>query len=219
MDSSRSAVVIGSTGLIGSLLLKHLAHFNKITAISRKPIIDLPKNVQNVVIDLNQAEMLKNVLTGTDLFFCFGTTLKSSGSKEKFIEIEWGLSKKILEIAHQNQIKNIYLVSSMGADSKSSILYSKVKGQIEDLVRTLGFESVVIVRPSLLLGARTEVRLGEGWAQKFLKPIDFLFIGPLLKYRPVEATRVAQYLNECSKNPSLGFYIHENDDLFKKTGT
>ena len=215
MAEQRVAIIVGSTGLIGSLLLSELSHFDIIRAISRKSIQGLSQNIQNTVVNFQNSDELKSALVGTDLFFCLGTTLKTAGSKEKFIEIEWELSKRILEIAARNGVENLYLISSMGADAKSAILYSKIKGQIENLVKDLGFKSVTILRPSLLLGNRHEHRAVEAIAQSVLKPIGFLFKGPLLKYRAIDAQLVAQRLAEKSLSPSRGVRIFENDQLFE----
>lgn len=212
----RTALIVGSTGLIGSQLLLALSKdsvFTHIKAISRKPIIGLPRRAEDIVVDFNNEVELKKALKGTDLFFCFGTTLKSAGSKEKFIEIEWGYSKKVLEAASESGVKNLYLVSSVGASTKSSVLYYSIKGQIEELARHLKFESVYILRPSLLLGKRRDNRLGEAVAKTLSRPLAFMFVGPLLEYRAIESELVANRMVELSHNPKKGIHLIKNDTL------
>lgn len=217
MRDKRTALVVGSTGLIGSLLLQELQHFSQVVAVSRKPILKLGKSILNRVVDFSNEKALKEALIGTDLFFCYGTTLKSAGSKEAFLEIEWEGSKRVLQAASDNNVQNLYLVSSMGASSEAAILYSRVKGQIEEFAKQLAFKSVTLVRPSLLLGIRNEWRLGESFAQIAIRPLNVLFLGPLLKYKAIKAELVAKRLSQYSQLPQLGVHVYENDDLFKGT--
>lgn len=219
---SRHAIVVGATGLVGGELLNLLSSakfFDTVLVLTRKPVIGLPSHFKNIIMNFSDDKDVIEKLRGTDLFFCFGTTLKTAGSKEKFVEIEWEGSRRLLQAAKKNGVLNLYLVSAMGANARASILYNRIKGQIEELSKELGFQSVTVFRPSLLLGERHEARISEGWAQKLIGPLRGAFVGPLLKYRPVEGELVATRLIEKSQNPLHGFEIVENDSIVKGWAT
>ena len=111
-------------------------------------------------------------------------------------------------------VSSIAIVSALGADSRSTIFYNAVKGQMEDEILRLNFEKTVIVRPSLLLGDRNETRIGESIAQVVNKLIGWLMIGPLKKYKGIPATNVAKTMLHQIKGKTTGVIIIENDSMF-----
>jgi uncharacterized protein YbjT (DUF2867 family) len=104
-------------------------------------------------------------------------------------------------------------VSSLGADAKSSVFYSRVKGEIEAAISVLNFQSVSIFRPSLLLGERTEFRLAERIMEPLAKAFSFFLIGGLRKYRAIEARTVAAAMIEIARAKTQGVNIFESDRI------
>lgn len=216
----KTAIIFGATGLVGSELIhslnKDLYVYERVIAVVRNKRMSFEKNTEGRVeyrLSDFTLETLKSQMTATDLFYCLGTTLKKAGSASKFTEIELGLAQRTLKVAAEQGVKHVYLVSSMGANSKSPVLYSRIKGEIEDFARGLNFETLAIVRPSLLLGERSETRFAEELAQKVSRPLSKLFIGPLLKYKPVTGRCVAQSLLKIASFPIHGQFVFENDEL------
>lgn len=139
--------------------------------------------------------------------------MKKAGSRQSFVDQEWGLGGKILKLAKDSGVESVVMVSSQGASSKSPLIYPRVKGQLEDLAQSLQFPSLAILRPSLLLGERKEDRLLEGLAARFLTPVIPWMKGALTLYRPIEARLVAQRMVELSDKKLPGCKIYENDQL------
>jgi uncharacterized protein YbjT (DUF2867 family) len=160
----KTAVLLGATGMVGTALLNQLRadqEYAKIIAIVRKPLkIEHPK-IEQQVIDFDKPESYRDLVKGDVLFSSFGTTIKKAGSKENQYKIDFTYQYEIAEAGAANGIKNYVLVSSAGADSNSSIFYSRIKGELDQAVRNLNFDHVTILRPSMLDGDRNEKRTGE----------------------------------------------------------
>jgi uncharacterized protein YbjT (DUF2867 family) len=205
-------IVVGGTGLVGSAVVKRLyQEGTQFVSLTRRPQFNIAN--ANKVIDFENDRELQTHLVGDTLFYCFGTTLKTAGSRENFLKIEWSIGQRILRLSKEAGIKNLILVSSQGASAKSSILYSRVKGMLEDFAKSLNFESIAILRPSLLLGERSEDRFFEGLAQRILGPVSKYMKGPLLLFRPIKGELVAERMIELSRAPLSGCHIYENDLL------
>ena len=112
-------------------------------------------------------------------------------------------------------ISTFVLLSSIGADKKSVVLYTKVKGEVEDAISKLGYEKVIILRPSILLGERTDSRPGEAVGQWMAKQMPFLFSGPLARYKGIPAETVAQAMVNAVQKPYTGVGIVENLEIFE----
>ena len=135
-----------------------------------------------------------------------GTTIKVAGSQEAFRRVDYDYPLALARLGLAAGAKQFVLVSALGANAKSPVFYNRVKGELEDAVRSLGYASVAIVRPSLLLGARREFRLGEEIAKRF----GFLAPG---KYRPVEARAVANALVTAVREQQPGVRVIESDEI------
>jgi uncharacterized protein YbjT (DUF2867 family) len=219
MQYSRTALIFGATGLVGKellyLLLEHKSYL-LIKAVVRKPLaIKHPQLQQIVVENYDTLHEYASDFSADDVFCCLGTTIKDAGSQQAFRKVDETYVIQAAQLSLQAGCKHFYAVSAMGADKHSSIFYNKVKGEVEEQLSRLDFETVAVFRPSLLLGARQKLRLGEFMAQKILRPLSILFAGPLLKYKPIPAQRVAKAILATALNPQPGFHILENDRLFK----
>ena len=210
----KTALVIGSSGLIGSHLLNLLlesSHYDKVvTFVKRDTGIKHPKLTQHI-IDFDKPETYKELVVGDDLFCTIGTTIKKAGSQNAFRKVDFEYPSKFAAFALLNKVKHYLIISSLGADAKSGNFYLKTKGEIQDFLKDCNFESVSVLQPSLLLGNRTEFRLGEKVGAFFMKTLSFLFFGNLKKYKPIEGKTVAKALLKIAQTNNKGFKIYESD--------
>ena len=213
---SKSALVFGSTGLVGSALLTLLLEsedFSKIVIFVRKHQNIIHPKLEEVIVDFDHIEGISDHIKGDSLFICLGTTMARAGSKEAFYKVDYTYVMKIATIAAANKIGQLCLVSSMGADPSSSVYYSRVKGELERDIQKLNFRALHILRPSLLLGDRKEKRLGERVAVILSRLLSFLFIGPLQKYKPINDITVAGAMLSLAKSNTFGLHIYESQDI------
>ncbi|MDZ7343458.1 MAG: oxidoreductase [candidate division KSB1 bacterium] len=211
----KSALLLGASGLVGGHCLQLLledAAYEKVVVWVRMPLgLHHPK-LQQQVVDFTHLERAQ-VAKVHDVFCCLGTTIKKAGSQEAFRQVDFTYPLEIAKIAVVNGAEQFLLVTAMGANSKSSIFYNRVKGEVEAAIATLPFRAVHIFRPSLLLGERREFRLGEKIAAKVAGIFSFLFHGPLRKYRPIHARVVAAAMIEVAKRNLTGVNIFESNQI------
>jgi uncharacterized protein YbjT (DUF2867 family) len=210
---AKIALLAGSTGLIGSQLLELLLsdnQYSSIIAISRKPISIVNAKLTNLVCELHDLSNYKNQLKADDVFCCLGTTIKKAKSKDAFRAIDLDAPLLLAKISKEQGAKKFMLVSSLGANRNSNIFYNQVKGKVEEALKQVGFDSVHILRPSLLLGPRKEERNGEDAAKFFYK--IFRFLVPK-KYQAIESIKVARAMTAYSKESQNGVFVHESHDL------
>jgi len=217
----KTAIVFGATGLIGSLLLQHLCEspvYSQVITFSRKSIhFNHPKlkEVFNYFTDLSS---IKKSLHGDDLFCCIGTTIKKAGSQENFRKIDFEMPVQLAKMAEENKIKGFFVVSSIGADSRSSNFYLRTKGEMEKEVLDCNIPKIAVVRPSMLLGKRNEFRFGEEVGKIIMKSFSFLIQGKYRKYRAIKAETVAKALILIANDDSCDQDIYESDELIEIAG-
>ncbi|OAB27329.1 Uncharacterized conserved protein YbjT, contains NAD(P)-binding and DUF2867 domains [Flavobacterium fryxellicola] len=212
----KTALIIGSTGLIGSQLLNLLLDSNdyiKVISFVKRDTGIKHKKLTQHIIDFDKPETYKEVVVGDDFFCTIGTTIKSAGSKNAFRKVDFEYPKQFAAFALQHKVNQFLLISSLGADENSSNFYLKTKGEIENFLKNCDFESVSILQPSLLLGNRTEFRLGEKLGAFFMKTFSFLFLGNIKKYKPIESKTVAKALLKIAQTNTKGFKIYESDAI------
>lgn len=204
------SAVVGATGLTGSFLMQELLKSQEsFVALVRRPIND--QHISFQLLDFEQPQ-IPSVQT---LYYCFGTTLKKAGSVENFKFIEIELGKKILMAAKAAGVQRLILLSAAGVSKKSSYLYSRVKFEVEQMAQDLNFQTLIILRPSLLLGPRQESRPFEFLSQKLLGPLAKLMVGPLKKISPVEASKVARVMAGLAHSGRSGFHLISNEQILK----
>lgn len=217
----KSAMVIGSTGLTGSILLKQLLaadHFDTVISVSRKDPGFVHEKLVKYILDFDRLDEVEELLVSDHIFCCLGTTIKVAGSQEAFRKVDMEMPLEFAQIARKNNSPNFSLVTAMGANPASKVFYNRVKGEVEEEIKKVGFEHLSIFRPSLLLGDREEIRKGERIAQGLSVALPFLFIGPLAKYKPIPAETVASAILKESISPSTGVVVYESPQIFKKAG-
>lgn len=212
----KTAIVIGATGLIGNELLKLLLNdddFQKVNVFVRRPLQISHEKLTEYVVDFNGIEDHLTEIKGDVLFCCIGTTIRKAGSKEAFFKVDAGYPLAFAKAAKQNGLRQFILISSLGANKESSNFYLKVKGEVESALKSIGFESLLIFRPSMLLGKRKEFRLGESVGKVFMKIFSFAFQGNLRKYLAIDAKSVAVSMVIASKKMHSGFHVLESDEI------
>lgn len=211
-----SITLFGSTGLIGNEILKLLEeddYFKNINVISRREVKLISKKSKLKLIDFSNYDDYLSVIENSDIVLAaIGTTQsKVNFNKKKYVDIDLGIVSKIAKACKEKKVKHFSFVSSAGADIKNKSFYLKLKGQIEQEVKSYKLNSSSVYRPSLLLGKRTESRYGEQLAQFIIPLISFLMPS---NYKPIEAIKVAKAMVNESKKYSPGFKIfHYNQIL------
>lgn len=213
----KTAIIAGATGLIGKQLLFNLIEskaYDKIIVLVRKEIPFQSTKLVQVVIDFDNLPLIADNLKADDVFCCLGTTIRKAGSQEAFKKVDYDYCLNLAKETHINGSKNFFLVSALGANSKSKIFYNQVKGELEEAISKVGFNSFYIFRPSLLLGNRNEFRLGEKIMQIIMKPISKLMFGSMKKFAAIESKQVAKakYLL-ASTNNKKGTQIISNKQM------
>ena len=207
--------VFGATGLIGGKLVKYLSQFSefkKINLVLRSPINIKDEKIKIHKIDLfKKSEIFNSIKTSKVVFITVGTTMfKVKGDKKKYKRIDFGITKDIADSCKELGVEKLILVSSSGADLKSKSFYLNLKGKIEKYVTNINLKTVYILRPSLLLGIRSEKRFGEKLAQIIMPKISFL-LPP--NYKPIDAKSVAKAMAQLSKTDTKGVKIFHYQEI------
>ncbi len=211
----KTALLAGATGLIGKQLLDLLLQsdrYSVVKVVSRKPVETQHAKLQNLVVDFDQLSNHTSSLQADDVFCCLGTTIRKVKTQEAFRKVDYQYPLEIARMAFHLGATQYLLVSALGANAKSSIFYNRVKGEVEDAISHLGFKSLHIFRPSLLLGPRAETRSGEDAAKVFYKLFGFLFP---LRYKAIEGVKVARAMLAFAKTEESGIFFHESAELQK----
>jgi len=198
-----TAVLAGATGLVGRYLqqvLEEDAFYDDRIALTRADYADL------------------RLPPVTHLFCCLGTTIAKAGSQQAFRAVDYDLVLKFAHAGLESGAKRMMVVSSVGADPKSSGFYLRVKGEMEQAISGLGFEAVHIFRPSVLLGQRPEARAGEQWGIRFARAFEWALIGELKKYRPMPAGVLASAMAAAGERGVPGHHIHHYQNIFELAG-
>lgn len=213
MNSSFSVAIAGATGLTGGLCLQRLLldpRISKVVAIGRRaPSITNPKLSIVPLVDGRLAETVN-----VDHFIsCLGTTIREAGSKEKFREVDLVLPVTLGMQLREAGCRSAGVVSAMGANPRSKIFYNRTKGEMEEAMGKIGFESLAIFRPSLIVGKRKNPRPAELMGAKAFAALKPLLRGPLRNLRSIHADDIARALELLSLAPPSGVRIYPSDEI------
>ncbi|QBA65257.1 NAD-dependent epimerase/dehydratase family protein [Muriicola soli] len=199
----KSAIVLGATGLTGGILLKELLQdprYTRIVVFSRSTAgIQHPK-YEEYLGDLFSLSEFSAKFKADEVYCCIGTTKAKTPDKEKYRKIDLGIPLDAAQLCVQNKIDTFIVMSSLGANPKSSVFYSRVKGEMEEAVLQLGLPKTHILQPSLISGEREESRKMEKLAKTLFSILNVLLIGPLKKYRSVRAKDIAKAMIWLANN-------------------
>ena len=210
----RTALVAGATGLVGRHCLQELLasdSYREVVAIGRRPVPLTHAKLRQIVVDFDDLTSMN--ITADDVFCCLGTTMRKAGSREAFRRVDYEYPLRLARVALERGASHYLLVSSLGADGAARTFYLRVKGELEQALRELGFRTLSIFRPSLLLGARAEVRWGERLGALAFRAVRPLLSGPLRRYRPIEASTVARAMVAAAESGGSGCHIAESDEI------
>ena len=211
---NKTVTLFGSTGLIGSEVLKLLIndnYFENINIISRKKISLDSKKIKNYTINFSNLEEYKKVISKDHIVIAsIGTTQsKVNFNKTEYRKVDYDILLNIAKACKSNKASSFCFVSSAGANEKSKNFYLGLKGEIENSIMHIGLKTCLIFRPSLLLGKRSEFRFGEILAKKIMPLFSFLI---KFDYKPIKADEVAKSIvNECKKIVSGNKIYHYSE--------
>lgn len=206
--------MIGASGLVGQQLLTQLLihpEFEKVRSFVRRTSGITHPKLEEIVIDFDQPETWKHLVKGDVLFSSLGTTIKTAKTKEKQYRVDFTYQYEFAKAAASNGVGAYVLVSSIGADSKSSIFYSRIKGELEDAVALLSFQKLVIFQPSILDGDRKEKRSGEKVGLVVCRFVSkFMF----KDYRPTPVNMLAEKMIRVSVDSTPGVRLVKGTEIF-----
>ncbi len=208
---ARTALVAGPTGLIGQSLLQRLLQdpaYTEVRALSRRPLEISHPRLQTVLTDYADLGAAGADLAVDDVFCCLGTTLKRAGSRAAFEDVDYRMVVDLARATRARGANQFLVISAVGASRHALAFYSRVKGRMETAVSSLDFAAVHILRPSLLMGERSESRPGEEFAQRIAPTLAPLLRGPLARYQPVAGSDVAEAMLRLALRGSPGVQIH-----------
>ncbi len=213
----KTALLFGSSGLIGGQLLNKLIQnndYNKIKIFVRSEPEIKDSKIEIIKTDFNNLKNHVEDIKGDDCFFCIGTTKQNSPDKNEYKRIERDMPVEIARIAKANSVNSFVYVSSGFADPKNSGSYLRYKGEVEEELKKLNFTKLGIVRPSFLLGNRKEKRFGEKIGIFLFKLLSPLFLGPLKKMKPIHSEKVAKAMIKIS-NGDFKQHVFESNEIVK----
>lgn len=207
------ALVIGATGATGkdlvSLLLKDES-FESVDVFVRRGVEQVSPKLNFHVIDFDRMEDWKHLLSGDVLFSCLGTTIKAAGSQDAQWKVDYTYQLEAARAARRNGVTKYVLVSAIGANPKSKVFYTKMKGCLDEEVRKLGFPGCFILRPPSLVRKGTD-RFGERASVAILKGLNR--IGLLHSLRPMDTEELAAAMIGLAKNGGEGTRIIQSQDI------
>jgi uncharacterized protein YbjT (DUF2867 family) len=212
----KTAIIAGASGLVGSALLPMLLErgdYEKVISLGRKTLAITHPKLQQLQVDFNDLESL--ALKADDVFCCLGTTIKVAKTRERFYEVDHDYPLNLAKAAKNQGAQGFYLISAVSADEHSRIFYSRVKGKLENELKTMDFKRLVILRPSMLLGPRKEFRLAEWISKQIMSLLSWMIPA---RYKAVKDTQVARTLMEHCIQGAAGIHILENEVILRTKG-
>ena len=198
VSTPRTALLAGATGLVGRALLSLLLaskHYRSVHVLLRRAAPDFKASAKLEIHQVDFARLPATFPTVDDVFIALGTTIKIAGSEAVFRQVDFDFVVNTARAARAAGATRLAVVSALGADAKSRILYNRVKGEMQIAIAQLGYESVVIAQPSMLLGDRAALgqpaRSSEIWAARLISPLGWIVPKGV---RPIPASAVASAL-------------------------
>ena len=201
--NQKTAILLGATGLTGRLLLDRLIaddNYSCIKLFSRRASGNSSPKIKEFIGDVIQLEQFKNDFTADEVFCCVGTTSAKTKDRTVYRAIDYGIPVTASKLAKENRIPTFLVISSMGANAGSKIFYSRTKGEMEQAVLDQKIPHTYILRPSLILGERSERRMGESIGASIMRLSAPLLLGKAKKYRAIEADTIAAAMISLAKS-------------------
>ncbi|HRQ55468.1 MAG: NAD(P)H-binding protein [Ignavibacteriaceae bacterium] len=213
----KTAIVIGATGLVGSYITLKLlddSRYSKVKVFVRNSLEVKHPKLEEHIVDFEKLDLWKDEIKGDELYSALGTTIKKAGSKNAQYKIDFTYQYETAKAAAKNGVKSYMLISSAGANYKSSNFYLRMKGNLDEKVQLLNFKKIRIFRPSILVGLRSEKRVGESIGIKIAGLITRI-IPALKRYKPIKASIVAEaMIISANQNKSDKIKIYHPEEIF-----
>lgn len=207
----RTALIAGASGLVGGECLQRLlacGAYAQVVVLTRRTLGAAARRpgLREIVVDFTRLDSVKDELHADHVFCALGTTIRKAGSREKFREVDFDYPRHLAQLALAGGARHFSLVSALGASSGSGVFYSRVKGELEDALRGMGWPSLCLLRPSVIAGQRLESRPAERLGEMLLR------FGPA-KYRPVAAGDIAAAMIATARREPPGVTILESETI------
>ena len=205
------ALIIGATGkgLVTQLLADDT--YSQVHCFVRKPLTLTHPKLHAHVVDFETPEAWADLLRGDVAFSCLGTTLAVAGSKEAQWRVDYDYQYNFAELCHNNGVPTFVLVSAAGAKAPSKLFYNRMKGQLEDAIKALGFSCLLIFQPSVLIRSNSD-RGGENFTVKVIAFLNKL--GLFKRYRPMPTAVLAQKMRKEVATATKGIHTFTLDEIF-----
>ncbi len=221
---NKTILIAGSSGLVGSEILKSLEKSNsKLFLLSRKEI-DAKEDIHQIITNFDDIDNLDTSLKLDEVYIAIGQRLSlyelvyiKKNRRSNFIKVDYKYIKSIAMFAKKCGANSLSLISAVGANPKSLNTYLRVKGKVEKEIIDLGFSKIVIAQPSHLLGERPneKINLSVKVFEKITNFTGHFLFGPLKKFKNIDSKILAKAI--VDKTQSSGSGIHYIDyDYFKK---
>lgn len=220
--TKKSALLIGASGLVGGQLLKLLLEgrdYERVVILVRGPIGIQDAKLEEIIVDFDRLNTVKAKFAVNDVFCCLGTTIKKAKTREAMNRVDYEYPVAAAKLAREMGAEQYAIVSSLGANPDSSVWYLRMKGTLEHDLKAVGFPSLYLFQPSLLIGERKEFRASERFGAMLSPLFSFLFIGKLKKYKAIPAAAVARGMYQAAQLQRPGVTTYESDEIFALGGT
>lgn len=211
----KTALLIGASGLVGSNVLKLLLddpHCGSVIVFVRNTTdLEHPKLTENL-IDFDNEENWRSLVKGDILFSALATTIRAAGSREAQYKVDFTYQFAFAKAAAENGVRDYVLCSSAGADPKSWFFYLRMKGELEEAVKNLGFDHISFIRPAQLQGRREEPRPREEWLLRMVRAMNA--INFFKKYEPISGEQVARAMIQTGFEPESSLNIYKWREVF-----
>lgn len=211
--SEKTATIIGSTGMTGSLLLEYLLQdpdYDYVRILVRRPVPITHEKLEVKLVNFNDTESFKLALDGSDVVFgCIGTTNKNvHGNKQLYWKIDHDITVNACQLAMETGCKKMVFISAIGSNPRSKNFYIRLKGKIEEDVIATGMPHIHIMQPGMLTGIRKEHRPFENTMQKIMKQLSKIMGGSLSKYKSIDSADVAKAMIVAASKNETGVFRH-----------
>ena len=213
-DNKKSALILGSSGLVGSEVLSLSLEsdlYNKIVIVVRSPLTIKHNKLVEKIIDFDMPKW-EEIFPVDHVYCCLGTTIKKAGSKTNFIKVDHDYPLAFAAAAKKWESSIFSVITAAGVSPESKIFYNNVKGQLEKKLKSLELFSTLIFRPSILLGERKEFRLGEKIGSGIAKVTSWM---TPKTYRAIHCKAVAKAMLAESFADKTGFNIISNKSMHR----
>lgn len=202
----KTAIILGATGLVGSHLLHTLLttdHFQKVIHFGRSPVGVQHHKLTEHIVDLFRKEQWQNKFKADTVFCCIGTTSRKTPDYTTYEKTDKGIPVSVADVCVQNNIAQLFVISSMGADANSVFEYPRIKGEMEEEVLQRDIPEIYLLQPSIIGGKREETRVAESLGKFVMAVIDPLLRGPLTKYKMVHPKQITLAMLYLAEHPFL----------------